>query len=162
MVRVLPSYERDYLPVFQEQTTYIRGRGRVQTEGQPFGQSMSFFIASLKAIIFALCLLTTVMVIHLQLVIYRRWHNSGFMSHKAHGKEMQVALFVGGFGHKDENFVEYDLDASDREWLEKFNKGQDRLPARRFELLIWRLELINAEVNERQTAATGFFCLLPT
>lgn len=27
MVRVLPTYERDYLPVFQEGNTYIRGRG---------------------------------------------------------------------------------------------------------------------------------------
>jgi hypothetical protein len=27
MVRDLPSYERDYLPVFRENTTYIRGRG---------------------------------------------------------------------------------------------------------------------------------------
>lgn len=27
MVRTLPSYGRDYLPVFREQTTYIRGRG---------------------------------------------------------------------------------------------------------------------------------------
>ena len=27
MVRTLPAYERDYLPVFREQPTYIRGRG---------------------------------------------------------------------------------------------------------------------------------------
>ncbi len=27
MVRTLPSYDRDYLPVFREQTTYIRGKG---------------------------------------------------------------------------------------------------------------------------------------
>ena len=62
---------------------------------------------------------------------------------------------AGGFGHKDENFVEYDLDENDREWLENFNKGQDRLPPRRFELLIWRLELINAEANERHSTAAG-------
>lgn len=62
---------------------------------------------------------------------------------------------AGGFGHKDENFVEYDLDERDLEWLEKFNNGQDKLPARRFELLLWRLEMINAEANERHTTAAG-------
>ena len=68
---------------------------------------------------------------------------------------VDLLLCAGGFGHKDDNFVEYDLDARDKEWLEKFNGGQDKLPARRFELLIWRLELINAEANERHTTATG-------
>lgn len=62
---------------------------------------------------------------------------------------------AGGFGHKDESFVEYDLDVADKEWLEKFNDGQEKLPARRFELLLWRLELVNAEANERHTTASG-------
>ena len=31
MVRDLPGYERDYLPVFRENTTYIRGRGEQLT-----------------------------------------------------------------------------------------------------------------------------------
>lgn len=63
--------------------------------------------------------------------------------------------FLGGFGYKDEHFIEYDLDAADEDWLEKFNDGQDKLSARRFELLLWRLELINAEANERHTTAAG-------
>lgn len=51
--------------------------------------------------------------------------------------------------------MEYDLDENDVQWLEKFNNGQDKLPARRFELLLWRLEVINAEANERHTTAAG-------
>ena len=51
--------------------------------------------------------------------------------------------------------MEYDLDDLDLDWLERFNNGQDKLPARRFELLLWRLELINAEANERHTTAAG-------
>lgn len=58
-------------------------------------------------------------------------------------------------GHKDDNFVEYDMDEADIKWLQNFNQGQDRLPPRRFELLIWRLELVNAEANDRHSAATG-------
>ena len=27
-VRVVPTYDRDYLPLFREQNTYIRGRGK--------------------------------------------------------------------------------------------------------------------------------------
>ena len=59
------------------------------------------------------------------------------------------ASLAGGFGHKDERFVEYDLDSDDLKWLEAFNQGQDRLPQRRLELLIWRLEKENAAYNEK-------------
>lgn len=51
--------------------------------------------------------------------------------------------------------MEYDLDEADWKWLNKFNQGQERLPARRFELLLWRLELANAEANDQQSAMTG-------
>ena len=65
---------------------------------------------------------------------------------------------AGGVGHRDEKFVEYDMDLQDIAWLEKFNQGQDRLPPRRFELLIWRLEMANAEANDRHSAANGMTC----
>lgn len=68
--------------------------------------------------------------------------------------------FPGGVGHRDDSFVEYDLDHEDRAWLEKFNDGQDRLPAQRFELLLWKLDLVNADANDRQSAAVGN-CLHP-
>ena len=51
--------------------------------------------------------------------------------------------------------MEYDLDSEDKAWLEKFNGGQDRLPAPRFELLLWKLEMVNADANDRQSAALG-------
>ena len=35
MVRTLPSYDRDYLPVFREQTTYIRGKGKPKNFSLP-------------------------------------------------------------------------------------------------------------------------------
>jgi len=66
--------------------------------------------------------------------------------------ELGIVSPVGGFGHKDDSFVEYDVDSEDLKWLESFNEGQDRLPTRRFELLIWRLELENAMANDRQFA----------
>lgn len=64
-------------------------------------------------------------------------------------------LAAGGIGYHDDRFIEYDLDKEDQEWLEAFNKGQDRLPARRMELLMWRLECANAEATDRALAAAG-------
>lgn len=64
--------------------------------------------------------------------------------------------YAGGVGHRDESFVEYDMDEADWRWLNKFNQGQDRLPPRRFELLIWRLELVNADANDQQSLMTGW------
>lgn len=51
--------------------------------------------------------------------------------------------------------IEYDLDAQDRAWLDSFNRGQNRLPPRRLELFLWRLELANAAATERTLAAAG-------
>ena len=62
---------------------------------------------------------------------------------------------AGGIGYHDERFIEYDLDEEDQEWLDGLNRGQDRLPARRMELLMWRLELANAEATDRALAAAG-------
>ena len=62
---------------------------------------------------------------------------------------------AGGVGYYDERFIEYDLDAEDEAWLEAFNRGQRRLPQRRFELLLWRLETANAEATDAALAAAG-------
>lgn len=61
----------------------------------------------------------------------------------------------GGTGHADPTFVEYDLDGQDEAWLEKLNRGQDRLPLDRFEFMIWRLETTNAAAIERTLTAAG-------
>ena len=65
---------------------------------------------------------------------------------------------AGAVGYLDNDFIEYDLDAADKAWLETFNLGQNRLPARRFELLLWRLELGNAAATERTLAGAGEWC----
>ena len=62
---------------------------------------------------------------------------------------------TGGVGYFDERFIEYDLDVEDVKWLEAFNRGQQRLPQRRFELLLWRLEVANAEATDAALAAAG-------
>ena len=41
------------------------------------------------------------------------------------------------------------------EWLKELNLGQDRLPERRFELLLWRLEVANADATDRTLTAAG-------
>ncbi len=63
--------------------------------------------------------------------------------------------YAGGVGYFDERFIEYDLDVEDVKWLEAFNRGQQRLPQRRFELLLWRLEVANAEATDAALAAAG-------
>ena len=62
---------------------------------------------------------------------------------------------TGAVGYQDDGFIEYDLDAGDKAWLEAFNQGQNRLPPRRLELLMWRLELANAAATERTLANAG-------
>ncbi len=44
--------------------------------------------------------------------------------------------------------MDYDLDDEDRQWLAAFNRGQERLPHRRMELLLWRLDTANAEATD--------------
>ena len=44
--------------------------------------------------------------------------------------------------------MDYDLDDEDRQWLTAFNRGQDRLPYRRMELLLWKLDTANAEATD--------------
>lgn len=45
--------------------------------------------------------------------------------------------------------VEYDLDNEDEDWLEKYNDGQNRLPAEKFEHMLWKLEVACGDANEK-------------
>ncbi|KAL3160983.1 hypothetical protein ABBQ38_009373 [Trebouxia sp. C0009 RCD-2024] len=60
-----------------------------------------------------------------------------------------------GVGWHEEDEVDYDLDEQDRQWLIAFNKGQERLPYRRMELLLWRLDTANAEATDSAFASAG-------
>ena len=57
-------------------------------------------------------------------------------------------MCTAGVGWQEEDEVDYDLDEQDRQWLAAFNRGQERLPYRRMELLLWRLDTANAEATD--------------
>ena len=62
------------------------------------------------------------------------------------------------FGAPPGEAVEYDLDNDDEDWLTAYNDGQNRLPAEKLELMIWKLEIACGEANEAwmaQSAATA-------
>ena len=59
------------------------------------------------------------------------------------------------FGRPLGDAVEYDLDNDDEDWLEKYNDGQNRLPAEKFEVMIWKLEVSCGEANDAQMAITA-------
>jgi len=63
-------------------------------------------------------------------------------------------------GWQEEDEVDYDLDDPDRQWLSAFNRGQERLPYRRMELLLWRLDTANAEATDSAFLSTSLECLL--
>ena len=77
-------------------------------------------------------------------------------------KSFQHAVLLvyraGGVGYRDENMVEYDLDSEDERWLDHYNDGQDRLSDTRFEYLLWRLEVANAEATDRALSVAGDLC----
>ena len=56
------------------------------------------------------------------------------------------------FGAPAGDVVEYDLDNEDEDWLEKYNDGQNRLPAEKLEVMIWKLETVCGEANEERMA----------
>ena len=60
---------------------------------------------------------------------------------------------AAGIGWQEEDEVDYDLDEQDRQWLTAFNHGQERLPFRRMELLLWRLDTANAEATDSAFAS---------
>lgn len=48
------------------------------------------------------------------------------------------------------DYVEYDLDDSDDEWLQKYNTGQTRLPAEKFEAMLFKLEVACSYATEKR------------
>lgn len=55
----------------------------------------------------------------------------------------------GGYGYEDPTFVEYDLDSEDETWLANFNRDQDRLSSEKFETMLWKLDVANAEATDK-------------
>ena len=58
-----------------------------------------------------------------------------------------------------QEFVQYDLDSDDEEWLEEFRcdtlPGDGRLPAETFELMLWKLEVVCRQETEQAFTAAG-------
>ncbi len=58
-----------------------------------------------------------------------------------------------------QEFVQYDLDSDDEEWLEGFRSdtlpGDGRLPAETFELMLWKLEVVCRKETEEAFTAAG-------
>lgn len=67
------------------------------------------------------------------------------------------AASAGGASYSDNCYVEYDLDAEDEAWLVTYNADQNRLKADKFERMIWRLELANAEATIRVLESSGAY-----
>ncbi|CAN1139403.1 Enhancer of polycomb homolog 2 [Linum perenne] len=51
-------------------------------------------------------------------------------------------------------FVEYDLDNEDEDWLHDFNKDKDNLPPEKFEVLLFKLEALDHKARERAGVIT--------
>ncbi|KAG2433542.1 hypothetical protein HYH02_012659 [Chlamydomonas schloesseri] len=62
-----------------------------------------------------------------------------------------------GVGLAKEDYVEYDLDNEDEDWLEAYNAGAaNRLSEEKFEQMLWRLETSNADANQRVMNEPGY------
>ncbi len=73
----------------------------------------------------------------------------------------------GGTGYDDSTFVEYDLDVEDETWLKQFNGEQERLTEEKFEAMLWRLDMANADATDKCFSFQGkrpsgaiFACLM--
>lgn len=69
--------------------------------------------------------------------------------------EQFETITLAGTGSPEDEFVEYDMDTEDEEWLENFNQGQPRLTEAKFERMIWRLEIACANATEKTLRAAG-------
>ena len=79
--------------------------------------------------------------------------------YRPHHRPSRTYLRNRTFGAPPSDVVEYDLDNEDEDWLTTYNDGQNRLPAEKFEAMIWKLEVRCGEATEtamelRAAAAT--------
>ena len=79
--------------------------------------------------------------------------------YRPHHRASRTYLRNRTFGAPPTDVVEYDLDNDDEDWLTAYNDGQNRLPAEKFEAMIWKLEVRCGEATEiamehRATVAT--------
>ncbi|KAI3731551.1 hypothetical protein L1987_62740 [Smallanthus sonchifolius] len=54
-------------------------------------------------------------------------------------------------------FVEYDIDNEDEDWLEQFNKETKILPAEKFETILFKLEVLDHKAREKAGVITPTF-----
>lgn len=68
----------------------------------------------------------------------------------------QPASYLRARGARAEigEFVEYDLDNEDEDWLEEFNRERMMLPAEKFETIIFKLEVLDHKARERAGVIT--------
>ncbi|KAL4569516.1 hypothetical protein LXL04_025155 [Taraxacum kok-saghyz] len=68
----------------------------------------------------------------------------------------QPASYLRARGARAEigDFVEYDLDNEDEDWLHEFNKERLMLPAEKFETIIFKLEVLDHKARERAGVIT--------
>ncbi|KVH96155.1 Enhancer of polycomb-like, N-terminal [Cynara cardunculus var. scolymus] len=69
----------------------------------------------------------------------------------------QPASYLRARGARAEigDFVEYDLDNEDEDWLEEFNKERTILPAEKFETILFKLEVLDHKARERAGVITS-------
>ena len=68
--------------------------------------------------------------------------------YRPHHRASRTYLRNRTFGAPPTDVVEYDLDNEDEDWLTAYNDGQNRLPAEKFEAMIWKLEVCCGEATE--------------
>lgn len=66
-----------------------------------------------------------------------------------------MVIVPSGTGSPEDEFVEYDMDTEDEEWVKNFNKGQPRLAESKFERMVWKLELACSDATEKTLRAAG-------
>lgn len=132
-VRLVPTYTVEYLPVHKEPRVYIRGKGKKRL-----------------SVVFRACLSSALHWSMVRFVVLLSAVNRAFL----HKLDVRIGLLcTAGVGWQEDDEVDYDLDEQDRQWLAAFNRGQERLPYRRMELLLWRLDTANAEATDSAFAS---------
>ncbi|XP_062193467.1 uncharacterized protein LOC133896834 [Phragmites australis] len=71
----------------------------------------------------------------------------------------QPTCYIRGRGARAEigEFVEYDLDNEDEEWLEDFNNERKNLNPEKLEVLLFKMEILDHKARERAGAITPTF-----